>query len=78
MAKQNSKSRSFAEPQAARKSIKLFNSSFGKEERGKQNKSFLSVSNPKQPREAIKLSARSGGSAGGRGLRLFGKSEARS
>ena len=60
----NSKSRSFAEHQPARKSIKLFGNSFGKGSREgkKQNHSFMSV-NAQNVGETNKLSARSNNSA---------------
>ena len=46
--KHSSKSRSFAEPHEARKSVKLFGNSFGKGSRDRKNhySSFLSVNNP--------------------------------
>lgn len=66
--KQNSKSRSFAEPGQGRQSIKLFGNSFGKGSKGrKHNNSFLSVNNPNA--KDNKLSARSHNS--GRGVRIL-------
>ena len=70
VAKQNSKSRSFADPPPARHSNKLFGNSFGKGSHGKVDRgnytntfnkkrgSFLSVNNS-NPHEMNKLSARS-------------------
>ena len=60
VAKQNSKSRSFADPPQARQALKLLGNSFGKgEQRGKHTGSLLSVNNSNNVLEMNKLSARS-------------------